>query len=232
MGEKSRKYVLTDETMKHLCYTLHRIKAVRSFGNVQEGKLGGWVESEENLSQEGNCWVYGNAQVYGNAWVYGDARVYGDAWVYGNAQVYGDAQVDGNAQVYGNAWVYGNARVHGDAQVDGNAQVSSNAWVYGDARVYGNAQVYGDARVSSNNDHCGFDCFGSANRHTHAYRTENGGIELTCGCFCGSLDEFARRVEATHAGTIYEKQYKHIIGVMKIKFGIEANEEDGTEYRV
>ena len=172
MGEKLRKYVLTDETMKHLCYTLHRIKAVRSFGNVQEGKLGGWVESEENLSQEGNCWV------------------------------------------------------------DGDAQVSSNAWVYGDARVYGNAQVYGDARVSSNNDHCGFDCFGSANRHTHAYRTENGGIELTCGCFCGSLDEFARRVEATHAGTIYEKQYKHIIGVMKIKFGIEANEEDGTEYRV
>ena len=55
-----RKYVLTDETMKHLCYTLHRIKAVRSFGNVQEGKLGGWVESEENLSQEGNCWVYGD----------------------------------------------------------------------------------------------------------------------------------------------------------------------------
>ena len=160
MGEKLRKYVLTDETMKHLCYTLHRIKAVRSFGNVQEGDLGGWIESEENLSHSGDAWVYGNARVYGNA------------------------------------------------------QVSSNA------------------RVSSNNDHCGFDCFGSANRHTHAYRTENGGIELTCGCFCGSLDEFARRVEATHAGTIYEKQYKHIIGVMKIKFGIEANEEDGTEYRV
>ena len=109
----------------------------------------------------------------------------------------------GNALVYGTAWVYG------------------NAWVYGDAQVFGNALVYGDARIQNDNQHCGFDCFGSCNRHTHAYLTKDNNVEITCGCFRGSIADFEKRVEETHKGTIYEKQYKAIINVIKIKFGIE-----------
>lgn len=120
----------------------------------------------------------------------------GDAWVYGNAQV------SGNARVYGNAWVYGDAQV------------------YGDARVYGNAWVSGDAKIENNDNHCGFDCFGSANRHTHAYLTKDNKVEITCGCFNGSIEEFAKKVEQTHSGTVYEKAYKAIINVIKIKFGL------------
>ena len=52
-----------------------QIRALISFGNVKEGDLGGWVEKEENLSQNGNAWVYGNARVYGNAEVSGNAEV-------------------------------------------------------------------------------------------------------------------------------------------------------------
>jgi hypothetical protein len=48
---------------------------------VHKGGLGGFLESEKNLDQEGNCWVYGYARVYGNAWVFGDAKVYGKARV-------------------------------------------------------------------------------------------------------------------------------------------------------
>lgn len=98
----------------------------------------------------------------------------------------------------------------------GNAQVSGNAWVYGDA------QVYGDARVENNHMHCGFDCFGSFNRHTHAYKTKGNKVEITCGCFRGNLEEFEKKVEETHKGTIYEKQYKAIINLIKIKFGIDG----------
>lgn len=128
----------------------------------------------------------------------------GDAWVSG------DARVSGDAQVYGDAWVSGNARVSGDAWVSGNA------WVSGDA------QVSGDARVENNHMHCGFDCFGSFNRHTHAYKTKGNKVEITCGCFRGSLEEFEKKVEETHKGTIYEKQYKAIINLIKIKFGIDG----------
>ena len=74
-----KKYELTTETLRYKGCTLHRIKALKDFGSIKAGELGGWVEQEENLSQYGNAWVYGNARVYGNAWVYGNARVYGNA---------------------------------------------------------------------------------------------------------------------------------------------------------
>ena len=93
------KYEFTGETKVHLGVTLRQIRALRAFGLIAAGAIGGWIEKE------------GNLQVYGDARVYGNAQVYGAARVYGNARVYGDAQVSGNAQVYGNAWVYGDAWV-------------------------------------------------------------------------------------------------------------------------
>ena len=204
-----KKFILTDEfVVNTFGVKLFRIKCVKSFKYAKEGELGGLIEKEENLEQSGYAWVYGDAWVYGNARVSGDARVYGNARVSGNAQVYGDARV------------YGNARVSGNAQVYGDARVSGNAWVYGNARVYGYAWVYGDAKIESNDSHCGFDCFGSANRHTHAYLTKDNKVEITCGCFKGSIEEFEKKVEETHSGTVYEKQYKAIIDVIKIKFGL------------
>jgi hypothetical protein len=110
-AEEVKKYELTSETKVFLGKTLYRIKALVQFGNVNAGDLGGWIEKEENLSQSGNAWVYGDARVSGNAWVYGDARVSGNAGVSGNARVSGDARVYGDAGVYGNARVYGNAEV-------------------------------------------------------------------------------------------------------------------------
>ena len=98
--------------------------------------------------------------------------------------------------------------------------MSGNARVYGNAWVYGNARVYGNANIKNNNEHCGFDGFGSCNRHTHAYLTKEKKVEITCGCFRGSIEEFEKKVEETHSGTIYEKQYKAIINVIKIKFGL------------
>jgi hypothetical protein len=129
------KYKFTGKTKEYQNKTLHEIEAVRDFGNVKKGAIGGWIEKESNLSHEGECWVAGNAKVFGNA------LVYGDAWVYGNAKVFG------NALVYGDAWVYGNAQVFGDAKVFGNAQVFGDAWVYGYAEVFGNGVVSGDTLV-------------------------------------------------------------------------------------
>jgi hypothetical protein len=62
-----KKYELTTECKEFLGRKLYRIKALTFFSDVKEGDLGGWIEKEENLSQEGSTWVYGNATVYGNA---------------------------------------------------------------------------------------------------------------------------------------------------------------------
>ena len=94
-----KKYTLTKTTKEWCGITLFQIKATADFSNVKKDDLGGWIEKEENLSQEDNAWVSGDAQVYGNALVYGNARVYGNAWVYGNALVYGNARVYGKLKL-------------------------------------------------------------------------------------------------------------------------------------
>ena len=68
------KYKLNKSTVKTWSgKALFQIEATVSFGSVVKGEVGGYIEKEENLSQEGNAWVYGDAQVSGNAQVYAKA---------------------------------------------------------------------------------------------------------------------------------------------------------------
>ena len=82
-----KKYNLTSNTKVVEGHTLYQIK------HCETGELGGWIESEKNLSQEGNAWVFGNALVFDNAWVYGSAQVSGSARVFSNALVSGYARI-------------------------------------------------------------------------------------------------------------------------------------------
>ena len=149
-----KKFELTEKyVVNELGTKLYQIKCTKTFEYAKKGELGGYIEREVNLSQEGNAWVSGDARVFGGA------------------------------------------QVSGDARVSGNACLKSDA------------------------DHCGFDCLGSSNRHTHAYLTSDNTVEITCGCFRGSIEEFEKKVKNTHAGTVYENQYNAIINVIKIKFG-------------
>ena len=148
MTETMKHFKLrTDLTIKVGLKTLYRIEATKEITKfcVKVGDLGGYIEKEENLSED--AWVSEDAKVYGNAWVYGDALVSDNACVYGNARVYGNSLVSGDSLVCDNARVFGNAWVSGDAHVYGNAHVYGDAYVYGNARVYGDAGVYGDAHV-------------------------------------------------------------------------------------
>lgn len=61
------KYKLTEEKMEWNGRTLHRICALKDFGDVKAGQLGGWIQSEENLCQDGDAWVSDNARVSGTA---------------------------------------------------------------------------------------------------------------------------------------------------------------------
>lgn len=87
----TKKYELTTETKVVDGKTLYRIKALIAFRDVHAGDVGGFVESDTNLSHDGNAWVYDNAWVSGNAWVYGNAKVYDNAKVSGNAEVSANA---------------------------------------------------------------------------------------------------------------------------------------------
>ena len=54
---------------------LKQIRALRSFGNVKKGQIGGWIESEDNLSHDGNCWIDYDCVVCGDTKVTGDIVV-------------------------------------------------------------------------------------------------------------------------------------------------------------
>ena len=179
------KYELTNENLEIGKKNLFRIRALKDFAHVKAGDLGGWIESESNLSQEGTCWVSGEARVFGKACVFGSARVYDSARVFGSAQVYGEARVYDSAQVFGSAQVYGEARVSGEACVFGSAWVS------------GSAQVSGRACIKSVADYIVVGPAQSSGRFTTAYIVENSTV-VTTGCFTGTLEEFKRAIEKTH----------------------------------
>lgn len=144
---ETKKYELTSETLRYKGCTLHRIKALKDFGSIKAGELGGWIESEENLSQANNAWVYGDSKVYDDAVICGNARVRGKVEIFDNAKVYGEVIVYDNAKVYDDAEVCDNAQVYDNAEVCDNAHVYDNAIIYGDSHVYGDAKIYGDAFV-------------------------------------------------------------------------------------
>lgn len=66
---------------------LYRIVALRSFGAVEKGEIGGFVEGENNLSHRGNCWIAGNAMVRQQAQVQHDSLACDYVDIHGNAQL-------------------------------------------------------------------------------------------------------------------------------------------------
>ena len=202
-----KKYELTNE-IKNLPggVVLYRIRALKNFADIAAGDLGGFVQSERNLDQEGN------------AWVRNDAQVYGGAWVHGNARIFGNAQITGQAEVGGNASVYEDAKVYGDAWVSGDAEVCGSALVCGEARVYGSACISGSAWVSYSDDYTVVKGFGRINRVSTFFCCSDGAVRVQCGCFYGDLDKFRAKVKETHGDGKMAREYLMIADLMELHF--------------
>lgn len=78
-----KKYELTAEFIEQWGKKLFRIKALISFGSVEASELGGYVEKEDNLAQDGDARVCGNVmgvrQRYGCATTLGCTATLGCA---------------------------------------------------------------------------------------------------------------------------------------------------------
>ena len=112
---------------------LFRIKALKCFGGVMIGEIGGYVESENNLSQLGDCWIYDNAIVRDNARVLVNARVLCNAVIQDNAVVRGDARIFDNVIVRDNVIIGGEVDICGDAIISSDRDyiVFKNWWSSG-----------------------------------------------------------------------------------------------------
>lgn len=143
------KYKLTDETIIINGHILHRIQALKDFDLVAKGDLGGFVESEENLSHEGNCWIYDNAKVYDNALITKDAQIYDRAEIFNSASITGLVNVGGSAKIFGNAYLANNVIVKGKAKIYDNAYISGFAIIDNDACIFENATIFDDVIIKN-----------------------------------------------------------------------------------
>lgn len=160
-----KKFVMTEEIIDFEGYVIHRIEALRDFElsngkMVHAGDLGGWIENEENLSHEGNCWVMGNAKIFGDARVRDNALVSMDAEVSGNAiceencTVRGLCRINTNAYVSGSADIYGRTVITDEAIICGEASVGGHAFIHigKNAHIGGKARIWGEVRIGKNAD--------------------------------------------------------------------------------
>lgn len=106
--------------MKKFTYEVNGVKAI-----VNKGDIGGYIESEDNLSQEGNCWVEGDSFVTDNAKVMGDAVVCSNSVLADNAVIKDHAFVGDNTTLRCDSMLSDYASVGGgeeykDITLDGN----------------------------------------------------------------------------------------------------------------
>lgn len=103
--------------------TLRRIVALKdivdSEGNVlvHKGDKGGFVESTDNLSQEGTCWVYDDACVYEGGLVTDNARASERAKIYGGAKLFDNSRASDDAVICFGSELHNNASVSEKASI-------------------------------------------------------------------------------------------------------------------
>src|SRR6218665_2632394 len=117
---------------------LYRIQAINGTEFIKPGTKGGWIQSTDNLSQSGRCWVSDRAAIYGSALVTGNAQVAEDARVFDNAKVQGEALISGYSQVYGLSSISGWATIKDNSKIFGTSKISGYVSVIEATGVYGN----------------------------------------------------------------------------------------------
>ena len=127
----NQKYEITE--IAHEKYPfLHRIRALRDIGSeVKTGTLGGFVESEDNLSFRpgDDAWLFDDAIACNDAYIRGatltnHARASGFAVIVYNQDTGGVPMLSGQSAVYG--------RVSGDVRLTGSALVISGEEIQND----------------------------------------------------------------------------------------------------
>lgn len=212
-----KKYTLMKRMALHNSgRILYRIKALCDFDDVKKGDLGGFVESERNLSQYGNCWIYNDAIAYGSGRVTENAKIYDKVKVYGNAEVSGDAYIYGNVRVRDSAWVYGVTEIDGAVSIKGTSEVR-NCFISGSLDITGNAVI--NKNIKTEDDYITVGPIGSRNDITTFIRTDNG-IYVNCGCFDGTIDEFKDDVIEMHGDNRHAKDYLAAIEFVTKKFNV------------
>ena len=123
---------------------LHRIRALIDLTeNIHVGDLGGFVETENNLDQEGFAWIGEDAIACEDSYIGGDAILADSAVARDSAYVGNNAVIADHAVVQDNAIVCG-GYISGNSCICGNAILNADTQTLCAPMIGGNARVYGE----------------------------------------------------------------------------------------
>ena len=123
---------------------LHRIRAVTDLNeDVLAGMVGGYVESYDNLDQEGRAWISADAIACENAVVCGDAVLTDHAVAKGCAYVGNNAMMTDHAIAQDDAAICGGL-LTGESCVCGYAVIRQDEQTLCAPIIDGSARVYGE----------------------------------------------------------------------------------------
>ena len=114
--------------------TLYPIRALKDFGNVKKGDLGGYIEDSSCLSPEGNCWVGKNSIVFSGSRVSENALLDGNIELRGTTTASDDVILSGRI-VAENCIFQHNSRVSGQLMLM-NCRTSGKTEIMGDGAAH------------------------------------------------------------------------------------------------
>lgn len=109
---------------------LYPIRALKDFGNVKKGDLGGYIEDSSCLSSKGDCWVGKNSIVFSGCKVTENAILDGNIELRGRTTVSDDAVLSGRI-VAENCIFQHKSRVSGQLMLM-NCRTSGSTEIKGD----------------------------------------------------------------------------------------------------
>ena len=121
---------------------------------MKVGDVGGFVESEWNLSQEGNCWIYDDAKCMDSASVCDNAKMYNRSCMCDNSRMYDNSIMFNNSVMYDysimydNSEMYGNSIMFNNTRMYNNSIMCNNSIMYNNSKMFDNSSLHGNAKIS------------------------------------------------------------------------------------
>lgn len=139
-----KKYIFSDKVKVVNDRTLHQIQAVRSFGEVKAGDIGGFIESESNLSHDGDCWVGFESIIGRQTYVKGNVLI-------GRYTSVGDqVEIDDNVRIGDDSVIGRCVRIGADVCIGNNAVIDEIAHIGRSTTVGDNVSIGENVRVGEN----------------------------------------------------------------------------------
>ena len=143
-----KKYkLLEDETIKFEGRTLYRIQALKDFGSVEKDQKGGYIQSEYNLSHEGNCWIHDNAVAMDRSRVLDDATMFDNASMHDSASMYDSTEMHNHTSMHDFTEMHDNTLMYNYASMHDFTEMHDNTLMYNYASMYDNASIHDCSRM-------------------------------------------------------------------------------------